>query len=66
MTRVFLDVNVSLDIILKAREPYHDQAQVLIDSALVRAIKLMISAANVSTMIYHVNKHKTPDADDLI
>jgi predicted nucleic acid-binding protein len=66
MTRVFLDINVSLDIIVKGREPYHDQAQYLVTSANIRAIKLMVSCANVSTMIYHANKHKIADADDLI
>jgi predicted nucleic acid-binding protein len=67
MMRVFLDVNVSLDIVVDTRRPFHDEAKYLIDSADIHAIKLMVSAANIATMIYQVNnKYKITGANDLI
>ena len=65
MTRVYLDVNVSLDLVT-ARQPYHDNAKYLVDPASVLSIKLMISAASITTIIYQANKDKIPNAQHAI
>ncbi len=65
MTRVFLDVNVSLDLIID-RKPFHEDALFLLEVESSHGVKLMISSASISILIYEVTKMKIRDANDAI
>jgi len=65
MTRVFLDVNVSLDLIT-LRQPYHNDAKYLLDPGSLLGIKLVVSSASIPTIIYQTKKDRVQDGQQRI